>query len=116
MVAAKGCFLDGAPVRPLERVFRWEFGLLMQVPEPIAYFVRKIRDSDCAMLGGGARARDPSFQSECELLAIFLAVHVFSRVISHQRVQICVQSDSSSALEAVVHFKAHSPLGWLVRH
>eukprot|EP00438_Fugacium_kawagutii_P001965 Skav210033 [mRNA] locus=scaffold706:75058:76350:+ [translate_table: standard] len=127
IVAAKGCFLDGTPVRPLMRVFRWESGLptisivtdasttglgavLFCSGNPVAYFAHVLRESDCKAVGGGARLHDPSFQSEWELLAIFLAVHLFSQFLSHQRVQIIVQSDSSSALEAVVHFKAHSPI------
>lgn len=127
MVAAKGCFLDGTPVRPLMRVFRWEPGLptirivtdasttglgavLFSSDTPLAYFAHELRESDCRALGGGARLHDPSFQSEWELLAIFLAVHLFSQFLANQRVQIVVQSDSSSALEAVVNFKAHSPL------
>eukprot|EP00435_Cladocopium_sp_Y103_P074226 s203_g47.t1 len=127
MVAAKGCFLDGTPVRPLERVFRWEPGLpaislvteasttglgavLFQAGAPITYFAHTLRDSDCRSLGGGARTHDPSFQSEWELLAILLAVHLFSKFLVGQRVQIVVQSDSSSALEAVMNFRAHSPI------
>ena len=127
MVAAKGCFLDGTPVRPLERVFRWEPGLpavslatdasttglgavLFQAGTPVAYFAHTLRESDCQSLGGGARTHDPSFQSEWELLAILLAVHLFSKFLVGQRVQISVESDSSSALEAVINFRAHSPI------
>lgn len=127
MVEAKGCYLDGTRVQPLERVFRWEPGLpaisivtdasttglgaaLFVSGTPIAYFAHTLRQSDCDMLGGGARTHDPAFQSEWELLTIFLAVRLFSRFVSNKRVHIVVQSDSTSALEAATKFKAHSPI------
>lgn len=128
MVEAKACYLDGTHVQQQERVFHWEPGLpaiisvvtdasttglgaaLFVSGTPIAYFAHTLRQSDCDMLGGGARTHDPAFQSEWDFLTIFLAVRLFSRFVSDKRVHVVVQSDSTSALEAATKFKAHSTI------
>lgn len=127
MVTAKGCFLDGSQVQPLARLYRWSPGLpiisiitdasttslgavLMVGGQPAAYYAHTIRESDCAVIGGGARTQDPTYQSEWELLCIFVAVRLFSKAVSAKLLHILVQSDSTSALEAATLFKAQSPL------
>ena len=67
-------------------------------------------DRVCFQYAHGLFCTHPAFQSEWELLTIFLAVRLFSRFVSNKRVHIVVQSDSTSALEAATKFKAHSPI------
>eukprot|EP00435_Cladocopium_sp_Y103_P027145 s3386_g6.t1 len=127
MLRAKGAFLDGSSVVPLARVYRFRQdvpfvsagtdacptglgGYLEVGKKPVVYFKLPVDDALCKILGGGAQVGDPAFQTEWELLSIFIAVCLFSRFLKSTRIRLFIQSDNTAALKAALDFQASSPL------
>jgi len=127
LVQAKGSFLDGHPMVPLSKVFRFRShapivgvttdacptglgGILNIGGKPVAYFALEVTTELCKIFGDTAKVGDPSFQTEWELLAIFIAVKVFAKFLRKIRVQIFLKTDNTAALRAALEFKASSPI------
>lgn len=127
MLTCKGSFLDGSPVQPLVKIFHWSrddplvgittdacpFGLggILHVGgTAVAYFSHKLRESDKEALGPTVVLGDPSFQSEWELLSIFVAIRLFSRFLHNRRIRFFVKTDNTSALTGALEYSSKSPI------
>ena len=127
LLEAKGTFLDGSPVVSLSKVYRFKHdvplvsvitdacpsglgGYLEIGGKPVAYFKLPVDEPLCTTLGGGATVGDPAFQTEWELLAIFIAICIFSKFLKRTHVRMFIQSDNTAALRAALEFHASSPL------
>ena len=112
MPTCKGSFLDGSPVQPLVKVFHWGKddplvgittdacpiglgGVLHVGGKALAYFSHKLRESDGATLGPSVVLGDPSFQSEWELLSIFVAIRLFSCFLKNRQIRFFVKTDNT---------------------
>lgn len=127
MMKAKGSFLGSSHVVPLSKLYRFRNdcpivgvttdacptglgGVLNVGGKPQAFFCLQITQATCNLFGGEATVGDPAFQTEWELLAIFIAICVFSRFLRGVRVQIFLQTDNTAAPQAALEFKASSPM------
>ena len=127
LMESKGCLpvSDGPP--PLVRTFRWDQnpkvvrvetdapptglgGVLFVGEKPTHYIGHVLTEQDCKDLGGNTRLHDPAYQSEFELLAIFVSVKLFSQLFEEQCIQFYIHSDSTSALHTATTLRGKSPL------
>jgi hypothetical protein len=109
----------------LRRVYRWRPGLptvavrtdaspfgmggiLLVSGKPQRYWACALSAEDLARFG--AQVGDPAFQSEWELLAVHMALRIFGPYLNGGWMQVIVQADNTSALQAALQFKAKSPL------
>ena len=85
-------------------------GILYQGGHIVAFYHDELHDEDfvrfCSTKG------DPAFQSEYELLAVFVALKVFEQWITyrHQVTRIMIRSDNMAVVSAAFLYKSSSPI------
>lgn len=111
---------------PLVRTFRWNrnptvirietdasptgLGSVLFVGNRLTLYIgHTLTDQGCRELGGQARLND-LYQSGFDLLAIFISIKLFSKILNEQRTQFYIRSDSTSALRTVMTVRGKSPL------
>ena len=62
--------------------------------KPTHYIARILTEQDCADLGGQAQLHGPAYQSEFELLAIYVSSHLFSKLFNSEPIPFHLQSGS----------------------
>ena len=85
-------------------------GLLYIGGHIVAFFHDELRDEDFSLFQ--STKGDPAFQSEYELLAVLVALHVFESWITHRKqvARIMIRSDNMAVVTAAFQYKASSPL------
>jgi hypothetical protein len=73
----------------------------------MAYWADEIRAEDLTKFK--ADYGSPAWQSEWELLAILASLKVFAHMLQGGLVRVVIESDSTSALQASMTLRAHSP-------
>ena len=84
--------------------------VLFVCEKPTHFIGHVLTEQDCQDLGGQARLNDPAYQSEFELLAIFISIKLFSELFKEQCIQVFAHRDSTSALHTVMTLRGKSPL------
>ena len=127
LLQVKSCLPCSSAAPPLVRTFRWDrnptvirietdasptrLGSVLFVCEKPTHFIGHVlTEQDCQDLGGQARLNDPAYQSEFELLAIFISIKLFSELFKEQCIQVFAHRDSTSALHTVMTLRGKSPL------
>ena len=76
----------------------------------VAYFADKISDIDCQRFG--STVGDPAFQSEYELLAVLVAIRVFSTLFlaGGEVAQVTIRTDNMAVVHAALRYRSGSPV------
>ena len=85
-------------------------GLLYQGGHIVAFFHDELHEEDFERFH--STRGDPAFQSEYELLAVFVALKVFEEWITfrHRVTRIMIRSDNMAVVSAAFQYKASSPI------
>ena len=85
-------------------------GFLMVAGRFVAYWHDAITEADLALLG--ATRNDPAFQSEWELLAVWISLEVFSQYLDRSLagMRVVLRTDNTATIQAAMEYKASSPL------
>ena len=111
----------------LKRTFRWRpraqtilvqtdacpegmGGFLMIGKEFVAYWWDEVTEADLKLLG--AQKGDPSYQTEWEMLAVWISLELFCPLLVGDdfSTQILLRTDNTATIQAAIHHKASSPL------
>ena len=85
-------------------------GFLMQGGRYVAYWHDKVSPEDLALLQ--ATAGDPSYQSEWELLAVWISLEVFKKWLTtpESSPRVILRTDNTAAIQAAMEYRAKSPI------
>ena len=75
-----------------------------------SYWFDKVTDADRELMG--SEAGDPAFQSEWELLAVWVSLEAFKEVLTQYGTgcQVILRTDNMATIQAAMEFRSHSPL------
>ena len=75
----------------------------------VGYWHDTVSDADCSLLG--ATRGDPAFQSEWELLAVWVSIETFLEILKKfSAVKIFLRTDNTATIQAAMEFRAGSPV------
>ena len=85
-------------------------GFLALNGQIVAYWHDRLTDDDAKLFG--AVIGDPSYQSEWELLAVWVSLELFSKFLhpNFAGCQMLLRTDNTSVIQAVKHCKTRSPI------
>ena len=85
-------------------------GFLAVNGQLVAYWHDRLTDNDAKLFG--AVIGDPSYQSEWELLAVWVSLEVFCKFLhpNFAGCQVLLRTDNTSVIQAVKYCKARSPI------
>ena len=73
------------------------------------YWHDTVSDADCSLLG--ATRDDPAFQSEWELLAVWVSIETFLKIFEKfSAIKIFLRTDNTATIQAAMEFRAGSPV------